>query len=229
LPYLPTAREFEKFIYCIRCGLCGNESTVVVAASTLSNLAVGRQICKSQQAYITWRVYGNVELFSCKEIFVWILLLPKAAHMLHILCWQKHSPYFCWDLQEFCETFCKLPLDEGQPDVKLFWTLFLVAKLRLLPTFPDWVTAFSLLIAVFNLFLAHLDPQHRRVDPKNLEYFPERTSSGQADLLKSLVKRKNADLAMVSAVFSLEKAMELAKQYEFTGKSGGGKMQLRNK
>eukprot|EP00884_Botryococcus_braunii_P018471 jgi/Botrbrau1/5307/Bobra.0391s0021.4 len=100
------------------------------------------------------------------------------------------------------ETYCKLPAEETSLPLKLFWTLFLVAKLRLLPQFPDLVTSFGLLIAVFNILLAHLDAQHRRVAHDDNEHFPMRTPSGAADVLESLVRRSKADSSMVKELAS---------------------------
>ena len=44
------------------------------------------------------------------------------------------------------------------------WLLFLVSKARLLPASPDLVSAFSLLVCVVNIVLAHALPKSDAVE-----------------------------------------------------------------
>lgn len=115
-----------------------------------------------------------------------------------------------WGMQELWETYCKLPLDESSVPPRLFWTLFLVAKSRLLPQFPDLVTGFSLLIAVFSVALAHFGPEHCAVSFEDQEHFPQRTPSGSADLPESLIQNSKANSAMVRMRFLCSKRSRYA-------------------
>lgn len=101
-------------------------------------------------------------------------------------------------MQDFFTKLCTLPLEgDGSEVFKLFWTLFLVAKASLLEPFPDLVTSFSMLVNVLNVLLGHLAPENLAFSPTNLERMPERTPSGAADVLRSLISTSKATPELV--------------------------------
>jgi hypothetical protein len=103
-------------------------------------------------------------------------------------------------MQEFFSKLCTLPVEgDGSEVFKLFWTLFLVAKASLLEPFPDLVTSFNILVNVLNLLLGHLAPEDLAFSPSDLEHMPERTTSGAADVLRSLVTTSRATPELVRA------------------------------
>ena len=57
-------------------------------------------------------------------------------------------------VQDTFEKFFKMPVTS--PVLKIMWLLFLVAKARLLPRFPDLVTAFNMLLCVADFMVAHV-------------------------------------------------------------------------
>ena len=80
------------------------------------------------------------------------------------------------------------------------WLLFVTAKSRLLPPFPDLVASFNLLICVLNVAITHIPASHRNVELKDHSLFPVRTESGGADTLQSLCLVNKANLTAVRAL-----------------------------
>ena len=80
------------------------------------------------------------------------------------------------------------------------WLLFVTAKSKLLPAFPDLVASFNLLICVLNVAIAHIPAPYRNVDLQDHSLFPVRTESGGADTLQSLCLVNKANLPAVRAL-----------------------------
>lgn len=79
------------------------------------------------------------------------------------------------------------------------WLLFVTAKSKLLPAFPDLVASFNLLICVLNVAIMHIPATHRNVDLHDHSLFPVRTESG-TDTLQSLCLVNKANLPAVRAL-----------------------------
>ncbi|DBA83853.1 TPA: hypothetical protein ACH3X1_006367 [Trebouxia sp. C0004] len=80
------------------------------------------------------------------------------------------------------------------------WLLFVTAKSKLLPAFPDLVASFNLLICVLNVAIMHIPAPHRNVDLNDHSLFPVRTETGGADTLQSLCLVNKANLTAVRAL-----------------------------
>ena len=80
------------------------------------------------------------------------------------------------------------------------WLLFVTAKSKLLPAFPDLVASFNLLICVLNVAIMHIPATHRNVDLQDHSLFPVRTESGGTDTLQSLCLVNKANLPAVRAL-----------------------------
>lgn len=80
------------------------------------------------------------------------------------------------------------------------WLLFVTAKSKLLPAFPDLVASFNLLICVLNVAITHVPAPHRNVDLHDHSLFPVRTESGGTDTLQSLCLVNKANLPAVRAL-----------------------------
>ena len=80
------------------------------------------------------------------------------------------------------------------------WLLFVTAKSKLLPAFPDLVASFNLLICVLNVAIMHVPESHRNVDLSDHSLFPVRTESGGTDTLQSLCLVNKANLTAVRAL-----------------------------
>ena len=80
------------------------------------------------------------------------------------------------------------------------WLLFVTAKSKLLPPFPDLVASFNLLICVLNVAITHIPAAHRNVDLQDHSLFPVRTEDGGADTLQSLCLVNKANLPAVRAL-----------------------------
>ncbi|KAL0037539.1 hypothetical protein WJX77_001507 [Trebouxia sp. C0004] len=61
------------------------------------------------------------------------------------------------------------------------WLLFVTAKSKLLPAFPDLVASFNLLICVLNVAIMHIPAPHRNVDLNDHSLFPACASSIDVD------------------------------------------------
>ena len=83
------------------------------------------------------------------------------------------------------------------------WLLFLYAKARLLPAFPDLVSSFNLLLCVMNFLLAHISPQQHCFLPTDAQRYEQSVvppsdplqvllaSSGSAAVLPSQILQGN--------------------------------------
>ena len=80
------------------------------------------------------------------------------------------------------------------------WLLFVTAKARLLPPFPDLVASFNLLICVLNVAIVHISAAHRIVDLNDHSLFPVRSERDSADTLQSLCLVNKANLTAVKAL-----------------------------
>ena len=80
------------------------------------------------------------------------------------------------------------------------WLLFVTAKAKLLPPFPDLVASFNLLICVLNVAIIHIPAAHRAVDLNDHSLFPVRSEHGGADTLQSLCLVNKANLTAVKAL-----------------------------
>ena len=80
------------------------------------------------------------------------------------------------------------------------WLLFVTAKSKLLPAFPDLVASFNLLICVLNVAITHVPAPRRNVDLQDHSLFPVRTESGGTDTLQSLCLVNKANLPAVRAL-----------------------------
>ena len=80
------------------------------------------------------------------------------------------------------------------------WLLFVTAKCKLLPVFPDLVASFNLLICVLNVAIMHIPESQRNVDLNDQSLFPVRTENGGADTLQSLCLVNKANLTAVRAL-----------------------------
>lgn len=80
------------------------------------------------------------------------------------------------------------------------WLLFITAKAKLLPPFPDLVASFNLLICVLNIAIVHIPAAHRIVDLNDHSLFPVRSEGGSADTLQSLCLVNKANLTAVKAL-----------------------------
>lgn len=93
---------------------------------------------------------------------------------------------------------------QGSTDVSspfyVAWLLFVTAKAKLLPAFPDLVASFNLLICVLNVAIVHIMPAHRTVDLNDQSLFPVRSETGSADTLQSLCLVNKANLTAVKAL-----------------------------
>lgn len=80
------------------------------------------------------------------------------------------------------------------------WLLFVTAKAKLLPPFPDMVASFNLLICVLNVAIVHIPAAQRVVDLNDHSLFPVRSETGGADTLQSLCLVNKANLTAVKAL-----------------------------
>ncbi|KAK9861918.1 hypothetical protein WJX84_011184 [Apatococcus fuscideae] len=94
----------------------------------------------------------------------------------------------------YFEPSAQNPGPRGWSVYKTAWLLFLYAKARLLPPFPDLVSAFNLLLCIINFLLAHIPLQHHCFLSSDTQRYPVRTASGVADTLQSLVSLYRASL-----------------------------------
>ena len=89
--------------------------------------------------------------------------------------------------QDLFQAYFALPTDErpGEPSVlRLTWHLFIVAKAKLLPPFPDLVSSFNLLVCVLAFVFSHVPAAQRAVDLADAEKLPVRDAAGAVDVLQ---------------------------------------------
>ncbi|KAK9815768.1 hypothetical protein WJX72_009183 [[Myrmecia] bisecta] len=107
--------------------------------------------------------------------------------------------------KEIFRSYFTLPLT-GTPEetstLRLGWLLFVVAKAKLLPPFPDLVSSFNLLVCVMNVLLAHVPAASRKIDVTNEVKFPVRTKTGATDTLQSIAVVTKANLPAVTALMA---------------------------
>jgi len=73
----------------------------------------------------------------------------------------------------------------NEPSVfHLVWQLFIVAKAKLFPPFPDLVSSFNLLICVLAFAFCHVPAAQRAVVLTDSEKLPTRTEDGSVDVLE---------------------------------------------
>jgi hypothetical protein len=90
-------------------------------------------------------------------------------------------------VQDLFQAYFALPTDgrPGEPSVlRLTWHLFIVAKAKLLPPFPDLVSSFNLLVCVLAFVFAHVPPGQRAVGLADAEKLPVRDAAGAVDVLQ---------------------------------------------
>ncbi|KAK9863068.1 hypothetical protein WJX84_009434 [Apatococcus fuscideae] len=111
--------------------------------------------------------------------YVYATVLAKKFKDIFTSCFEPH-------LQNLGEDGCSV--------YNTAWLLFLYAKARLLPPFPDLVSSFNLLLCTINFLLAHVPLQHQCFLPSDAQRYPVRTGEGAADTLQSLVAHYRASL-----------------------------------
>ena len=90
-------------------------------------------------------------------------------------------------LQDLFQTYFSLPMDgqAGEPSVlRLTWHLFIVAKAKLFPPFPDLVSSFNLLVCVLAFVFSHVPAAQRAVDLADAEKLPVHDAAGAVDVLQ---------------------------------------------
>lgn len=90
--------------------------------------------------------------------------MPYSRPLICQLCWVAQDIFAC-----YFETSVQSPGPQGCSVYKTAWLLFLYAKARLLPPFPDLVSAFNLLLCIMNLLLAHVPLQHHCFPPSDAQ------------------------------------------------------------
>ncbi len=89
-------------------------------------------------------------------------------------------------VQDLFQQYFKLPTSGcySEPSVfHLVWQLFIVAKAKLFPPFPDLVASFNLLICVLAFAFCHVPAEQRSVQLTDTERLPRRTEQGSVDVL----------------------------------------------
>lgn len=89
--------------------------------------------------------------------------------------------------QDLFQIYFKLPTAGryNEPSVfHLVWQLFIVAKAKLFPPFPDLVSSFNLLICVLAFAFCHVPAAQRAVVLTDSEKLPTRTEDGSVDVLE---------------------------------------------
>ena len=76
----------------------------------------------------------------------------------------------------------------ADPWFRFGWLLFVVAKDRLAPRFPDLINCMYLLACTLNVLLAHIEPSRLWNPLKHPEAYPVRTATGATDTLASVAR-----------------------------------------
>lgn len=90
-------------------------------------------------------------------------------------------------LQELFQIYFKLPTTGrcSEPSVfHLVWQLFIVAKAKLFPPFPDLVASFNLLVCVLAFAFCHVPAEQRSVQITDSEKLPICNEKGMVDVLE---------------------------------------------
>ena len=74
------------------------------------------------------------------------------------------------------------------PWFRFGWLLFIVAKDRLAPRFPDLISCTYILACTLNVLLAHIEPSRLWNPLKNAEAYPVRTEAGATDTLACIAR-----------------------------------------
>jgi hypothetical protein len=89
--------------------------------------------------------------------------------------------------QDLFQLYFNLPTSGcySEPSVfHLTWQLFIVAKAKLFPPFPDLVASFNLLICVLAFAFCHVPAEQRCVQLTDNDKLPRRTEQGKVDILE---------------------------------------------
>jgi hypothetical protein len=90
-------------------------------------------------------------------------------------------------MQDLFGAYFSLPTGgpPGEPSVfNLTWHLFIVAKAKLYPPFPDLVAAFNLLICVLAFVFSHVPASGRAAALEDAAKLPCRNASGAVEVLE---------------------------------------------
>jgi len=88
----------------------------------------------------------------------------------------------------------------SDPNFRLGWLLFLLGRAELLPTYPDLVSCYHLLLAACNVLLVHMPRRRLRLKLTDPLTMCARTSDGRVDTLMSLALAANSIPSEVSAL-----------------------------
>lgn len=90
-------------------------------------------------------------------------------------------------MQDLFQSYFNLPIGGvySEPSVfHLTWQLFIVAKAKLFPPFPDLVASFNLLICVLAFVFSHVSSEERAVDLADKTKLPVHNLEGAVDVLE---------------------------------------------
>lgn len=128
---------------------------------------------------------------SVAGLFAWFV----AGHMLHRAHFcsreslgnvQRQNEMVLFFLQDLFQSHFSLPTGglHSEPSVfHLTWQLFIIAKAKLFPPFPDLVASFNLLICVLAFVFSHISSEERAVDLADSTKLPVRSADGAVDVL----------------------------------------------
>jgi retinoblastoma-like protein 1 len=92
--------------------------------------------------------------------------------------------------EKFRQLFTPAEGRDGAEDpwFRFGWLLFILAKDRLVPRFPDLISCTYLLACTLNVLLAHIEPSRLWNPLKNAEAYPAQTEAGATDTLACIAR-----------------------------------------